>query len=158
MLICIVGTHLKTTDTPGYHWTNYTGTTLAYAVTQRSSSDNPEVFCIIGTHWKTTGTTSTLGYHWNHTDWCYHPVVSQQQSSGNLHNWNTLEDHWKTTECTLETHWLPTIDSPVTFQCTLGSKFQAQWIVTGLPLNYHWLGVGVNPPKSILLFTIPPET
>ena len=59
--------------------------------------------------------------HWNHTGWCYHPVVFQWQSSVNLHNWNTLEDHWKTIGTTLETHWLSTILAPVAFQCTLGS-------------------------------------
>ena len=61
-------------------------------------------------------------------------MVSQGQFSVNLHNWNTLEDHWKTTESTLETHWLPKILSPVAFQCTLRSKFQAHGIATELPL------------------------
>ena len=108
-------------------------------------------------HWKTTGATSTLGCHWNHTGWCYNPVVFQWPSSVNLHNWNTLEDHWsqkytgmplehdgrpleihwKTTGRSLEAHWL----SPVAFQCTQGSKFQAHWIATGLPLEDHWLRV-----------------
>ena len=59
--------------------------------------------------------------HWNHTSWCYHPVVFWWQSSVNLHNWKTLEGHWKTNETTLETHCLPTILVPVAFQCTLGS-------------------------------------
>ena len=36
----------------------------------------------------------TLGYHWNHTGWCYRPVAFQWQSSVNMHNWNTPEDHW----------------------------------------------------------------
>ena len=102
------------------------------------------IICIIGTHRKTNGATNTLGCHWNHTGWCQHPVLPQWQSSFNLHNWYTLEYHWKTTGSTLETHWLPTILSPVAFQCTLGSKLQAQWIATGLPLDYHWLRVGVR--------------
>ena len=123
-------------STLGYHWTDRTGrplepqvhwdatgTTLADASTQWCSSGNPVLICIIGTHWKTTGATSTLGCHWNHTGWCLHPVVSQWRSSVNLHNWNTLEDHWKHTGI-----------SPVAFQCTLGSKFQAHWIATGRPL------------------------
>ena len=42
--------------------------------------------------------------------------------------------HWKTTGALLEAHWLPTILSPVAFQCTLGSKFQTHWIATGRPL------------------------
>ena len=125
-------------NTLGYDWTDCTGTTLADAIAQWSSSGNQVLICKIGTHWKTTGATSTLGCHWNHTGWCYHPVISQWQSSVNLHNWNTLDHHWKTTgrplESTLETHWLPTIPSPVAFQCTLGSTFQAHWITTELPL------------------------
>ena len=134
-------------NTLGYHWTDHTGrplgpqahwdatgTTLADASTQWCSSGDPVLMCIIGTHWKTTGATNTLGCHWNHTGWCYHPVVSQWWSSVNLHNWNTLEHHWKTTGSTLETYWLQTILSPVAFQCTLGSKFEAHWIATELPL------------------------
>ena len=42
VLICIIGTHWRTTGATS----------------------------IIGTHWKTTGATSTLGCHWNHTGWC----------------------------------------------------------------------------------------
>ena len=72
-------------------------------------------------HWKTTGATSTLGCHWNHTGWCYYPVVFQWQSSVNLHNWNTLEDHWshRYTEMPLEPHWLMLAPSgvPVAIQC-----------------------------------------
>ena len=101
-----------------------------------------------------------LGWlHWNHTGWCYHPVVFQWKSSSNLRNCNRLEDHWshkytrkplepvliciigahwkihwKTTWGTLETHWQPTFPSPVVFQCTFGSKFRARWITTELPL------------------------
>ena len=85
------------------HWTYYTGTTLANAITQWCPSGNPVLICIAETHWK------------------------------------TLEGHWKTTGSTLETHWLPTILSPVTSQCSMTSKFQAHWIAAGLPLNYHWL-------------------
>ena len=92
-------------------------------------------------HWKTTGATSTLGCHWNHTGWCFHPVVFQWRSSVNLHNWNTLEDHWKAIGKPLEDHWKHTGISPMAFQCTLGSKFQAHWIATGLPLEDHWLRV-----------------
>ena len=141
----------------GYHWTDHTGrplepqvhwdatgTTLADASTQWCSSGDPVLICIIGTHWKTTGAISTLGCHWNHTGWCQQPVVSQWRSSVNLHNWNTLEDHWKATGRPLEAHWkhwLPIILSPVEFQCTLGSRFQAHWIATRLPLEDHWLRV-----------------
>ena len=105
-------------STLGYHWTDHTGrplepqvhwdatgTTLADASTQWCSSGDPVLICIIGTHWKTTG--------------------------------KPLEDHWKHTGNTLATN----IFSPVAFQCTLVSKFQAHWIATGLPLEDHWLRV-----------------
>ena len=99
---------LDSVSTLGYHYTDHTGrplesqvhwvatgTTLADASTQWCSSGDPVLICIIGTHWKTTGT------------------------------------HWKATGRPLEAHWL----SPVAFQCTLGSKFQAHWIATGRPLS-----------------------
>ena len=88
-----------------YHWTDYTGTTVADPITQWSSSGNLELtICIIGTHWKIIEDTSTLVCHWNHNGWCKHPVVSQRQSSGNLHNWNTTKDHWGPTENTMATN------------------------------------------------------
>ena len=72
-------------------------------------------------HWKTAGATSTLGCHWNHTGWCYHPVLFQWRSSVNLHNWNILEDHWshKYTGISLEPHRLMLAPSgvPVAIQC-----------------------------------------
>ena len=97
---------------PQVHW-DATGTTLADAGTQWCCSGDPVFTCIIGTHWKTTWATSTLRCHWNHTGWCSHPVVSHWRSSVNLHNWNTLEDHWKPPGRPLEqkqtthifTHW-----------------------------------------------------
>ena len=57
-------------STLGCHRTDCTGTTLADAIAQWSTSGNPVLICITGTHWNTTGTTSTLGCHWNHTGWC----------------------------------------------------------------------------------------
>ena len=149
-------------STLGYHWTDHTGgplepqvhwdatgTTLVYASTQWCSSGDPVLICIIGTHWKTTGATKTLGCHWNHTGRCQHPVVSQWRSSVNLHNWNTLQDHWKATARPLQDHWEHTGISPVAFQCTLGSKFQAHWIATGRPLaqgkgEFNFLGMTIN--------------
>ena len=66
-----------------------------------------------------------------------------------------LEDHWKHGS-TLETHWLPTILSPVAFQCTLGSKFQAHWIATGLLLEDHCLRVrGLTSLWQHLRHTLP---
>ena len=96
----------------GYQWTDCTGRPL-----------EPQV------QWDVTGTTLADAS----TQW--HP------SDNSMHNWNTMDHHWKTTGRTLETHWLPTITSPEAFQCTLGSKLQAHWIATGLPLHYNWLSV-----------------
>ena len=128
-------------------------------------------------HWAATGTTLADAS----TQWC----SFQWRSSVNLHNWNTLEDHWShkytdatgTTLADASTQWCPSGDpvliciigthwkttgkpledwktigstlatnnfSPVAFQCTMGSKFQAYWIATGLPLEDHWLRVRVK--------------
>ena len=39
-------------STLGYHWKDYTGTTLADAITQGCPRGNPVLICTIGTHWK----------------------------------------------------------------------------------------------------------
>ena len=102
-------------STLGYHWTDHAGRPL-----------EPQV------HWDATGTTLADAS----TQWC---------PSGDPVLICIIGTHENTTGKPLETHWLPTIISPVAFQCTLGSKrFQAHWIATGLPLNYHWLRVRVN--------------
>ena len=98
-------------STLGYHWTDHTGRPL-----------EPEV------HWDGTGTTRADAS----TQWC---------SSGDPVLICIIGTHWNTTGSTLETHWLPTIHSPVAFQCKLGSNFQAHWIATGSPQDYHWLRV-----------------
>ena len=50
-------------STLGYHWPGCTGTTLADAIAQWTSSSNPVLICIIVSHRKSTGATGTLGYH-----------------------------------------------------------------------------------------------
>ena len=115
-------------STLGYHWAHYTGTTLAAAIIQWSSSGNPEnshkytgvrlvgitladasiqwcpsgdplFICIIGTHWKTTG--RSLKDHWKHTG--NKLATNNPFSSGILmYTWvlipSTLDCHWITTE------------------------------------------------------------
>ena len=98
-------------STLGYHWTDHTGRPL-----------EPQV------HWDATGTTLSDAS----TQWC---------PSGDPVLICIIGTHWKATGRPLEARWLPTIISPVAFQCTLGSKFQAHWIATGLPLQDHWLSV-----------------
>ena len=77
--------------------------------------------CIIFTTQYMNYYLSTLGCHWNHTGWCWHPVVFQRRSSANLHNWITLEDHWshKYIWAPLDPHWLMLAPSgvPVAIQC-----------------------------------------
>ena len=91
-------------STLGYHWTDRTGRPL-----------EPQV------HWDATGTTLADAS----TQWC---------SSGDPVLICIIGTHWKTTRKPLEDHWKHTGISPVLFQCTLGSKFQAHWIATGRPL------------------------
>ena len=139
----------------GYHWTNHTGrplepqvhwdaigTTLADASTQWCSSGDPVLICIIGTHRKTTEATSTLGCHWNHIGWCLHPVVSQWRSSVNLHNWNTLEHHWKATGTPLEDHWKHTGYQQLFFPWHSSIHWGLSSRHTGLPLDCHWKTTG----------------
>ena len=72
------------------------------------------------------------------TQWC---------SSGDPGLICIIGTHWNTTGRPLEAHGKHTgyqqFFSPVAFQCTLGSKFQAHWIAYRLPLDYHWLMVRV---------------
>ena len=72
--------------------------------------------------------------HWNHTDWCYHPVVFRWQSSVNLHHWNTLEGHWKHTGNTLADN--NSYSSGIPVHWGLNSRH------TGLPLDCHWITTG----------------
>ena len=90
VLICIIGTHWKTTgatSTLGCHW-NHT------ASTQWCPSGDPVLICIIGTHWKTTG--KPLDDHWKHTGFLqWHSSVHWGLSS--RHTGLPLDCHWKTT-------------------------------------------------------------
>ena len=84
-------------NTLGYHWTDYTGTTLADAITQWCPSGNPVLICIIGrplepqVHLGATGTTLVDAS----TQWC---------PSGNPVLICIIGTHWKTTGSTLATN------------------------------------------------------
>ena len=97
-------------STPRYHWTYFTGTTLADDIAQWSSSDNPVLICIIGTHWITT--RRPLEACWKYTG--YQKLFLQWHS--NVHG-GLISRH------------------------------------TGLPLNYHWLGVRIGY-DFVVYFTI----
>ena len=91
---CMLGSDLTKPDyvsTLGYHWTEHTGRPL-----------EPQV------HWDATGTPLA-------------DANTQWWTSVNLHNWNTLGDHWnhKHTGMPLVPHWLILAPScvPVAIQC-----------------------------------------
>ena len=110
-------------STLGYHWTYRTGRPL-----------EPQV------NWDATGTTLADA----RPQWC---------SSGDPVLICIIGTHWKTTGKPLEDHWKTTGISPVAFQCTLGSKFQAHWIATGRPLA-QGKGLRLKSPaigRSVLL-------
>ena len=78
-----------------YHWTDCTGTTLADAIAQLSSSGNPVLICIIRTNWKATGIP--LQEHWKQTGYQqfllqWHSSVHRGLSSG--HIGLPLDCHW----------------------------------------------------------------
>ena len=79
----------------GYQWTDYTGTTLADAITQWCPSGNPVLICITGTHWKTTG--RPLEAHWLPT--IPFPVTFQCTLGGlnSRHTGLPLAHQWITT-------------------------------------------------------------
>ena len=52
------------------HWDTTWQTTLEPNWLMLSSIGLPVAIQCWFAHWKTTGATSTLGCHWNHTDWC----------------------------------------------------------------------------------------
>ena len=86
---------------------------------------------------------STLGYHWtDYTGITLDDAIVQWSSSGNPVLIYIIGTHWKSTGGPLYAHWLPTILSTVALKSTLGSKFQANRIATGLPLNCHWIATG----------------
>ena len=98
VLICIIGTHWKTTgatSTLGCHW-NHTGW-----CTQLYPSGDPVLICIIGTHRKTTG--KPLEDHWKHTG---NTLATNNSFSSGIVHWGLSsrhtglppEDHWKTTD------------------------------------------------------------
>ena len=104
-------------------------------IAQWPSGGNPVLICIIGAQWKTIAATSTLGCHWHHTGWCEHPVVSQWQSSVNLHDLNTLEDHWNITGRPVEAHWKHTGYPKFFLQWHRSVHWGPSSRHTGLPLN-----------------------
>ena len=110
------------------------------------------IICIIETYWKTTGDTEV---HWDATATTLADASTQWCPSGNKVVISIIGTHWNTTGGSLETLQLPKNYSPVASQCTLGSKFQAHWISTGLPLNNHWLKVGDSNLTFMSFLTFP---
>ena len=98
VLICIIGTHWKTTgatSTLGCHW-NHTGWCLHPVVSQWRSSVNLHNWNTLEDHWKATG--RPLEDHWKHTG--ISPVAFQCTLG------SKFQAHWIATGLPLEDHWL----------------------------------------------------
>ena len=98
VLICIIGTHWKTTgatSTLGCHW-NHTGWCLHPVVSQWRSSVNLHNWNTLEDHWKATG--RPLEDHWKHTG--ISPVAFQCTLG------SKFKAHWIATGLPLEDHWL----------------------------------------------------
>ena len=65
-------------------------------------------------------------------------MVSQWRSSVNLHNWNTLEDHWKATGRPLEAHWKHTGYQ----QFLLQWHSSVHWGISSRHTDCHWIATG----------------
>ena len=98
VLICIIGTHWKTTgatSTLGCHW-NHTGRCLYPVVSQWRSSVNLHNWNTLEDHWKATG--KPLEDHWKHTG--ISPVAFQCTLG------SKFQAHWIATGLPLEDNWL----------------------------------------------------
>ena len=98
VLICIIGTHWKTTgatSTVGCHW-NHTGWCLHPVVSQWRSSVNLHNWNTLEDHWKATG--RPLEDHWKH------PGISPVAFQCTLGS--KFQAHWIATGLPLEDHWL----------------------------------------------------
>ena len=94
-------------------------------------TSKPDYISTLGYHWTYhTGRPLEPQVHWDATGTTLADASTQWCPSGHPVLISIIGTHWKTTGKPLEAHWL----SPVAFQCTLGSKFQAHWIATGRPL------------------------
>ena len=80
-------------------------------------------------HWNATGTTLADAS----TQWC---------SSVNLHNWNTLQDHWKSIGRPLEDYWEHTGYQQFFIQWHSSVQWGLSSRHTGLPLDCHWKTTG----------------
>ena len=99
-------------STLGYHWTDHTGRPLESHV-----------------HWDATGTTLA-------------DASTQWWPSVNLHNWNTLEDHWKATGRPLDPQWNHTGYQQFFLQWHSSVHWRLSSRYTGLPLDCHWKTTG----------------
>ena len=133
-----------TVSTPGYHWADYTGTTLVDAITQLCPSGNLMLICIIGTHCKPLEPQ----LHWGVIGTTLADASTQWYPNGNAMliciigtHWKPLEPqlHWGVIGTTLadaSTQWYPS-GNPVSI-CIIG----AHWKTTWRPLETHWKHTG----------------
>ena len=129
---------------PSQYWDTTGQITLEPHWLMLSPSDLPVAIKCLFAWSQHTGRPPEPHLHWDATGTTLADVITQWSSSGNpvliciigTHR-RRLEDHWEHTENTLATNNSFSSGIPV----YTGSKFQAHWIATGLPLNYHWLRV-----------------
>ena len=126
VLICIIGTHWKTTgatSTLGCHW-NHTGWCLHPVVFQWRSSVNLHNWNTLEDHWKATG--KPLEDHWKHTG--ISPVAFQCTLG------SKFQAHWIATGLPLEDHWLRVRDVTRKLYCVTAIT------MTVLPRPHTMLG------------------
>ena len=84
-------------------------------------TSKPDSVSTLRYHWTDHTGPLEQQVHWDATGTTLADASTQWRSSVNLHNWNTLEDHWshKYTAMPLEPHWLKLAPSgvPVAIQC-----------------------------------------
>ena len=121
VLICIIGTHWKTTgatSTLGCHW-SHTGWCLHSVVSKWRSSVNLHNWNTLEGHWKATG--RPLEDHWKHTG--ISPVAFQCTLG------SKFQAHWIATGLPLEDHWLRVRGS-------IGNPILApSWMISLLVMN-----------------------
>ena len=90
-------------------------------------------------------------FHWNHTCSCYHPVVSQLQSSGNLHNWDTQKTTGTTSTLGCHHNHTGWCFHPVVSQWQSSDNMhnrntlEDHWNTNGSTLETHWILTSLSP-------------
>ena len=118
----------------GYHWADYTGTTLADVISQWSSRGNPVLVCIIGTHRITTG--RPLEAHW--LSLILSPVAFRYTLG------SAFQAHWIATGLPLNYHWLRIRDIAMVYSYSnINNSRKLSHISSILCLTVVWTILGL---------------